>query len=490
MDDSNVDHGSGGGLGQTRVLLAVVQRRWWLVLLGALLGGISGLAFSLAQPPVYESSAMLYVTSGSSSESAASAAYQNSMASQQRVSSYADLAKSDVILEQAIEAAGLDMSVPEARSSVSASSKPTTVLLTVSGRGGTPAEAAGLVNGVASAMSDYVTSLERPAAGGDPLAKLTIVTPAVANSSPVSPHTYRNAVLGLLGGGVLGICYLMARWRLDSKIHDAAGLAEVSPAPVIGVVPMEAGLERRSMLDFHSGASAAAEGYRRLRTNLAFVNVDSSARRILVTSSVAGEGKTTTAMNLSAALAESGRSVALVDADLRRPTIGGELGLNAGVGLTNYLRGDASLADLLQPSGVAGLDVLTSGSVPPNPAELLGSQKARGLVAELSEQYDFVIVDSPPIVPVTDALVIAQYVDGVLLVVRAEESSKSNVADAVSRLDLAQAHVVGVMLNGVSEKARGYTYYTYTPDPDHSRSPSSGVSIERLRADPIAGGSN
>ncbi|MCZ4653826.1 polysaccharide biosynthesis tyrosine autokinase [Gordonia amicalis] len=437
-----------------------VGTRWWVVAVSALLAGCLALGVSLLQVPVYAASSTLYVTS-TFSEDSASAAYQGSMASQQRVASYIDLVKSDSVIRDALSSSGLVMTVSEAKSALNATSKPATVLLTITARDTDPEVARRLVDAVSEAMSRRVTDLETPASGGVPLAKLTVVAPGTVNTSPVRPATSRNVALGLFGGALFGVLFVLARRRFDTRIRDVAELELVSGAALLSSVPMESQLSNRGVVEFHQGSSAAAEAYRRLRANLSYVDVDSPATRVLVTSGMPGEGKTTTALNLGASLAEAGIRVLVVDADLRKPSIADSLGVSGGIGLTTYLRGDIDLASCIQSTVLDGLDVLASGVVPPNPAELLGSMKAASLMSNVPAGYDFVLIDSPPVLPVADSSVLAQYVDGVLLVVRAGHTHRDDLEETVLSLEKARARVLGTVMNAVEVSTGSGTRYGY-----------------------------
>ncbi|WP_255220631.1 polysaccharide biosynthesis tyrosine autokinase [Gordonia rubripertincta] len=317
-----------------------------------------------------------------------------------------------------------------------------------------------LANAVADSLVAYVASLEEPAAGGVPLAKLTVVTPASIAESPVSPRTYRNVALGFLLGAFLGVLLILARARFDTKVRSTDDL-EILELPALGVIPRDTDLEGRGALDFSVGSSVTAEAYRSLRTNLSFSNVDAPVKVIIVTSPSSGEGKTTTAINLAAALAEAGNRVVIVDADLRRPTLALRLSLNGEVGLTTYLAGSAQLSDLVQETGMSDLDALSSGSLPPTPAELLGSQRAGLCFSELASIYDYVVIDSPPVLPVTDAVVLTQWADGVLLVARAGRTTRPNLTAATENLSKANATPIGVVLNDASSSSGAYSYAYY-----------------------------
>ncbi|MDJ0029767.1 polysaccharide biosynthesis tyrosine autokinase [Gordonia alkanivorans] len=383
------------------------------------------------------------------------------MASQERVASYINLVSSEAIAAAAVQSAGIDMPVSEARKSLRGGTRPKTVLMTITARSDDPAVAQRLANGAAVALVEYVKSLETPSAGGEPLAKLTVVSPASASSQAVSPKIWRNLGFGLVAGAVIGLALLVARVRFGNKIGDESDLKGLFDEPVLASVPADDNLGSTGVLDFSHGATPAAEAYRRLRTNLEYVGVDNRLRTLLVTSSNAREGKTTTALNLAAAVAEQGQRVVLVEGDLRKPTVGKRLPTVLGdVGVTTLLRGDISLEDVAQQSGIAGLDILPAGPGAPNPAELLGSDKAGAMFRDLQQRYDFVVVDSPPVLEVADATVLARHVDGVLFVVGANEATRSDLQAVRSQLDIAGVKVVGITLNRAA--SRPGAYYSYT----------------------------
>jgi capsular exopolysaccharide synthesis family protein len=298
-----------------------------------------------------------------------------------------------------------------------------------------------------------------------------VVTPANPSDTPVTPRTKRNTALALVVGLLLGVATVFGRERYNNKIRDEDEVASVTNSPVLAAVPSDDLLKKQGLIDFGSGATLAAEAYRKLRTNLSFTSVDYPSRRIVVTSALAAEGKTTTAMNLAAALAETGKRVVLVDADLRRPQVNHRTGKMGDVGLTNYLKGDGQLTDLLQQSEVRGLQILASGPQPPNPAELLGSKKAGQGIENLSAMFDYVIIDSPPLLPVTDAAVLAQWADGVLLVARANQSRLPDIAAAIEQLDAVQAKLIGVVLTDMPTRGGAYKYGYYYSSSDIVKKP-------------------
>lgn len=227
------------------------------------------------------------------------------------------------------------------------------------------------------------------------------------------------------------------------------------------------------MVVTHKDPSAAAsEAFRTLRTNLQFLGVDKPLRTYLVTSATPSEGKTTTSANLAVAFAQTGARVCLVDADLRRPTLAKVFGLDNWSGLTTVLIGQADYKQCIQENIVPGLSVLTSGPIPPNPAELLGSQQMDRVLRELESSYDVVIFDSPPVLAVTDACVLSAKVNGVILVVRAGQVGYPEVIRARDALNGVKANILGAVLDGIKPSASdGYYYYYYSSkEPARSRS--------------------
>lgn len=215
-----------------------------------------------------------------------------------------------------------------------------------------------------------------------------------------------------------------------------------------------------SLITISNPRSPIAEAYRTLRTNLEFSNLDKTLRALLVTSAGAEEGKSTTLANLAVTIAQSGKRVILVDADLRRPTQHQIFTLKNNPGLTDMVRDDAMLAQPpLQDSGVANLQILTSGQLPPNPAEILGSKRMSEILTALLEHADIVLFDAPPLLAVTDAAVLASKVDGVLLVVSAGKTKRESAKKAQAQLEKINARIIGVVVNNVQVEKGAQYYY-------------------------------
>jgi capsular exopolysaccharide synthesis family protein len=298
-----------------------------------------------------------------------------------------------------------------------------------------------------------------------------VVSPARALNRPVSPQPIRDGALAALFGVLLGVGVAILREQLDDTIKAKEDLERATPGvPVLALVPVidstkERGL--RAVVSIGSPGSSAAEAYRTLRTSIQFMGLDRPLRTLQVTSAAAKEGKTTTIVNLAIALARAGQRVVLVDCDLRQPRIHDELDLNGEVGFTSVLVGSVGLDEALQSiPGEDLLAVLTAGPKPPNPSELLSGRRAADVFNALEARSDIVLIDSPPVLPVTDAVVIAGRVDATLLVAMAGKTTRHSLSRAREVLANIEGPVVGVVLNAIAaEDSYGYGYrygYHYT----------------------------
>lgn len=292
----------------------------------------------------------------------------------------------------------------------------------------------------------------------------TIASPAVAPTVPIKPRPVRNTLLGVGVGLVLGIAFAFLLEHLDDSIKTKEDLERLAPnIPVLGLIPTVSGWKRGEALLVSESApnSPAAEAYRTLRTSISFAGLDRRMQLIQVTSPAAADGKTTTSANLAVALANAGKRVIVVSADLRRPRIHEFFGLKNKVGFTSVLLGEAKLADVCQPvPGQPRVMLVASGPVPPNPSELLASPRTDNVLQAMRERADVILLDCPPVLPVTDAAVLGPKADGALLVATAETTTRKQFARTVEILRQVGTPLVGTVLNGVSiEGAYGYSYY-------------------------------
>jgi len=289
-----------------------------------------------------------------------------------------------------------------------------------------------------------------------------LVTPAQAPTTPVSPKPVRNALVGFLGGLILGVALAFLFEQLDDSIKTKDDVDRVLHSiPTLGIIPAVEGWrsgEARTV-SIDEPTSQASEAYRSLRTSIGFMGLDRPLRVIQVTSPSAAEGKTTTIANLAVALTNIGKRVVVVDCDLRRPRIHAFFGMPNDVGFTSVLLGEVPMAEAVRPAGRRHLKLLASGPLPPNPSELLSSPRTAQILRALQNEADIVLVDSPPVLPVTDSAVLSAHVDACLLVMRAGVTTRRQLTRAVEVLQQVASPLVGTVLNGVTaDDGYGYAY--------------------------------
>lgn len=289
----------------------------------------------------------------------------------------------------------------------------------------------------------------------------SVVSPAAIDTIAVSPKPTRNGALGLAVGLVLGLCMAFLAEYLDNTVKSAEEAQELFGAPVLGTIPtvqFKAGEARRLTIVQDPG-SRGAEAYRGLRNSIDYVNFEHSIKTLLVTSAAPGEGKSTVSANLAASLAMAGAKVVLINCDFRRPTTDEFFDVDNQLGLSDVLAGRISLQAALQETGDEKLRVLTPGKMPPNPSELLGSEKMTALIETIKADADWIIVDSPPLLAVADAAATARWTDGVLVVSRAGVSTHPAAANARDILDKVGARILGVVVWGLDESRAGRSGY-------------------------------
>lgn len=422
----------------------------------ALLGAVT---VSLLTTPLYEATTRLFVST--SSGSSVSEIYQGNRFSQERVISYAELLTGTTLAQRTIDKLGLDVSAGALRANVKASAKPDTVLINVTVIDQSPVRARDIANTLSDEFVTMVRELETPESGASPDARVVVEQRASIPQVPVVPKTARNIGMGFILGLSLGIGLAILRDLIDNTVKDRDTLEKIVGAGIVGRIPEDKELRKQASISFDHDNSPASEAFRKLRTNLQFLAVDNPPRVIVLTSSVPSEGKSTTAINLSLALAEAEHNVVLVDGDMRRPMLHKYLDLVGTVGFSTVLSGAASLDEALQKTRYPGLTVLTAGAIPPNPSELLGSQSARTLLGELRAKFDYVIVDSTPLLAVTDAAILGSGADGVLVVARFGQTKRDQLAHAMENLTSVGAGVLGAVFTMMPIRGRGSYGYSY-----------------------------
>ncbi|GAA4626162.1 polysaccharide biosynthesis tyrosine autokinase [Cellulomonas oligotrophica] len=433
--------------------LAALRKHWLVVAVLAVLGFGAAYAWSQTLPPSYRTTSSVYVTVPQTTS--VGELVQGSTYAQASIESYAQLATKPYVLDPVIDRLDLDTDARSLARSVTATSPLNSKILEISAVAGDPDKAASIANAVSAQLATAVEDLEGEGADGAPNVEITVVAQAAPPSYAFSPNTKLNAATGLAAGLVLGVVLALARTVLDTRVRSLRDVRRVTGTAVLSTVRFDRKRRKAPLAMVDDPFGDRAEAYRKLRTNLRFLTVAGPSRSMVVTSSLPTEGKSTAAINLAIAMAEGGARVVLVDADLRRPSVARYLGLEGSVGLTTTLIGEARFEDVVQPWGDGTLHVLPAGQVPPNPSELLDSPAMADLLRDLGERYDVVILDSAPLLPVTDAAVLSRMTDGALVVVGCRRVHRAQLQDALTSLAAVEARVLGLLLNQVSSKDSG-----------------------------------
>jgi capsular exopolysaccharide synthesis family protein len=445
--------------------IKLLRSRWVSVCVVTLIGVLGGVAVTLLTTPLYQASTRLFVST--SAGTSANELYQGNRLSQERVLSYAQLLEGGTLAQRTIDKLGLDMSANSLQGKVKATVKPDTVLIDVSVLDSSPVRSRDIANALSDEFVVMARELETPESGASPDSRVVVEQRASIPANPVVPKKARNIGIGLGLGLVLGVGLALVRDLLDNTVKDREALEELTGAGVVGSIPLDKERRKSAAISFDQQNSAIAEAFRKLRTNLQFLAVDNPPRVIVVTSSTPSEGKSTTSINIALALAEAEHNVVLVDGDMRRPTIHKYLDLVGVVGLSTVLSGQATIDEALQKSRFPGLTVLTAGAVPPNPSELVGSLAAKKVLSNLRQEFDYVIVDSSPLLAVTDAAILAANSDGVLMMTRFGQTKRDQLMHAISSLRDVGAVVLGAVFTMTptrSSSAYSYSYSYQTED--------------------------
>lgn len=454
---------------ELRDYVRILHRNWILLLVLLIVGAGAGAAIGFTTPAKYQSSTQIYV-SVRTDGAATGDLVQGTTFARQVVTSYVEVATTGLVLDPVIDELGLDTTAPALASRVSATSALNTVILTISATDGDPKMAAKIADAVAASLIEAVeTTLEPPRTeGAESAVQLRVVQSAQVPTKPSSPNIPLFIAMGAVLGLAVGAGAAALRTVLDTRIHSLSDIEHVTDRPMLGGIAFDPDAQKRPLIVHADPRSPRSESFRTLRTNLQFVNVDEGPRSFVVTSSGPGEGKSTTTANLAIALAQLGARVALIDGDLRLPRVAQYMDIDGTIGLTDVLVGRVELADALQKWGTGKLFVLPAGTVPPNPSELLGSAAMDHVLGSLSKHFDYVLVDAPPLLLVTDAALIAKKTRGAIMVAASGKTKKQQLQAAVRTLETAGGPLVGVVVTMLPSKgpdSYGYGQYGQYGEP-------------------------
>lgn len=502
-----------------RQYLALFVRWWWLVALSGILAGAAAFLISARMTPIYQASTTLMINQASST---AETDYNTILTSERLARTYAEMLVKRPVLQQVVDNLQLkNLTADDLAAMVMVTPVRDTQLITVDVQSPDPWLATTAANELFNVFAKQIESAQasRYQSSKESLqvqmtdidrqiqqiraqlsevedrleverleARLTQyeqiftnlslsyenvriseaqtvsnviqVEPADVPTVPVEPQVMRNTALGTLLGLMLSLGGLFLLNALDDTLKNPAEAARALGVPVMGIIGFHPQPKTGQPLTQLEPRSPTAEAFRALRTNVQYAAVDEPLHTLMVTSPTPSDGKSTVAANLAVVMAQGGRRTTLIDADLHRPRLNQMFALGREPGLSGvFVQENAYLNGAHQPSAVENLHVLASGELPPNPAELLGSQRMREILNQVRAAADITVIDSPPVLSVTDAAVLAPQVDGVLLVVRPGETKLSALKQAVEQLRLVNANLIGLVVNGVGNGRSRYGNY-------------------------------
>lgn len=441
--------------------LTTLKRHSAMILVLAILGAGVAYLYSLTVEPQYRSQAdvMVVPTKGDNpAELAQGANYISSLAQ-----TYTLLATSPEVLEPVIDDLDLDVSAHQLGRSVDVQVPMDTFVLQIGVTDTDSARAQQVAEAIADQLASTVPRVSPEGADGKPSVQITTIAHASQPTFPIKPDKRKNMLVGLAVGVLLGVVIAVYRTKYMSRIDTAEDVATVTELSVLGEIPAVSGKKSPVRVLRSVPQGRVAEAMRQLAASLRFFDLGGQRRVILVTSGLSHEGKSSVSLGLSLTLAEAGHSVLYVEADLRRPSAAQYTGLETSVGITDVLVGDVTIQEASQQWGHENLSVLACGAKPPNPGQVLASEELGALITEARGLFSYVIVDSPPVLEVSDAIWLSSSVDGTLVVTRVGETATADLRRSLETLERADSPVIGVVLDCVKTRRKGAYYVDEAP---------------------------
>lgn len=440
----------------------LILRNLVVVVVSTFIGIAAAAGITYQQTPIYQADIQLFVSTPSSMLDI-SALAQGSSFSQQRVISYAQIINGPDTLNPVIQQLHLPYTEQKLAKSVKATAPLNTVLIDVTVSDPDPKLAADIANAIGNQFSATASNLE--SSSGTSTVKVSMVKSATIPLKPSSPKKTLNLLLGLILGFGLGIGISILRQIFDNTVKSDLDLGDL---PLLAAIGFDADAIKKPLITDLGRYAVRTEAFRSLRTNIQFIKTDEPIQIITISSSLPGEGKTTTSLNLAISMSQSGLKVLYIEGDLRRPRSAKYLGYEKSeVGFSDILAGRIgeinarNINKILINWGNDGLKFLPSGTIPPNPSELLNSEHLDLFLNFARNNYDFVIIDSPPLLPVTDAAIMAKKSDGVILVAHAGATRVGQFRGSIESLNAVGARILGGVLNMIPTSARDYDNYGY-----------------------------
>lgn len=448
-------------------ILTLTRQRIGAILCGFLAGIILSAISLWLTPVTYTASAIAYVRvsvpSSGTDQRQADSYYAASQLASQKVKAFVPVFTSESVAQGVIDALGLRTTPAQLARSISAKNEKNALTINVTASAPTAEEAQAIADETILQADAQIKRLD----GEDSPIGVVLMSSADLSGATRSPSPARRIGIGSLAGIVVGYASAFALDALDKRVRSQSDVASVVDEPILATIPRSAEMARRRYSE--TPDHRVEESLRKLRTNLRYTNIDKGLHTLVVTSAMQGDGKSTVSANLARVMALSGLDVILVEGDLRKPTMSSTFDIDQGhPGLSHLLVGAVSLESALVQPSVPGLQVIPAGDTPPNPSELLGSERMSDLLSFLANDH-VVIIDAPPVLPVTDAVALAENTDGVLLVVRSGRTTEDQLRQAASSIRQGGGTVLGVALNQAPSSAvdrlrYGETVYGYTTD--------------------------
>lgn len=439
----------------TRDFLCVCRRRWVSILAMLLLATSAAVVVFSLQPTVYASTVKVYVSVAIGSD--VTELQQGSSFAEQRATTYADLVSTPVVLTPVIEELELDLRSSELAENLDAVVPPDSAVLELTATASSAQLSADIAEAALDSLRSLVNDLEQvrgePDALDEPLVELSVVQDAEVPDGPQSPRADQTFGIATASGLLLGIGAALLRESLDSRIREHGDIEQLTTAPVLATTPRLSMRQRDDERETGWRGASAETGYREMRTRMFLNESFGSPSSYVITSSLEGDGKTTVAINLARSLEAGGQRALLIEADLQNPGLDSWLPAGgcgqSGRGLTDVLAGSAQVADVVVTDPRTGLDMITAGLASGTGEGQVDRQKMQDLLESCAESYDVTIIDSPALLRVSDAALLARMATGVLVVVRSGVTTAEQLADSLGLLAQAKARLVGLVLTAV-----------------------------------------
>lgn len=440
-----------------RQYLRAIRKFWWVALIPTIVGIAFGMFSVSGEVPQYRASMTFFIRTVG--DTTANGQFAGDQFAQRRVNSYVSLLSTDRLARGVIDTAKVDLDPDQVRSMIGATGDVNTVLLTATVTSESEEMADVIAQAVSTEFVKFVDEVEN--VGGGPAAVSVDLVSGPSVSQVPSRPVITVGMYALLGLG-LGLALAVAFELRDLSVRNDEQVDQLGAGPVLAHIPLDRTAKGAPLAIGAAEKAAQTEAFRRLRTNLQFIDVERPVQVLVVTSSVPEEGKSTTTANLALALVAARRKVLVVEADLRRPKVAEYFGMDRSAGLTDVLASRVEVEDVVQPWGPDGLDLLSCGQLPPNPSELLGSEAMTALLERLRGTYDNILIDTPPLLPVTDGAVVATRADGVALVVRHGRTTRHQLSMSVRSLEAVGVRLLGTVMTMVpASRTSGYATYEY-----------------------------